>query len=105
MMQIPKQFKLFGETITIEWDKHLIQQDSEVGQAKYRDGKIIIQPSTESMPIPQVQLEQTFFHELVHHILMAINETDLCHNEQFVELFAKLFHQSIVTAEYDDESA
>ena len=102
-MQIPKQFKLFGQTITVEWDKTLVQQNDETGQARYRDNKIVMQPSTGSIPIPHSQLEQTFCHEWVHHILVAMGEKDLAQNEQFVDTFARLLHQSIISMDTNNE--
>ena len=101
-MKIPKKFKLFGETITVEYVLDLIEKHERMGQAIYRENKIQlldIDNDTYSTK-PTVHIEQTFFHELIHFILTKMNLNDLSADEKFVDVFASLLHQAMTTMEY-----
>ena len=93
-MTIPKQFKLFGQTITVDYDKNMAQQHQDaVGVARYSENKITLQPDTPGNKRNSQQIEQCFYHELVHHILIAMGEGEQSSNEKFVDVFASLLHQ------------
>lgn len=96
-MIIPKSFKLFGHTITVEYDDTLHQKEDFVGLAEYRNNKIILDNNKTRM---QSQIEQTFFHELIHFIFEALGEIELQKNEKIVDLIAQLLHQAFDTMEY-----
>ncbi len=96
-MKIPKEFKLFGQTITVEYDKELWCREGYVGNASYSHNKITIQPNTKGINRSQEQIDQTFLHELVHHILEAMGEDESRSNEKFVDVFASLLHQFEIT--------
>ena len=104
-MRIPKTFKLYGQTFTVEYNPALSHNDDVHGWARYRENKIVLQPSTPSTPITQEFLEHTFFHELMHHILYLSGEDQydppLHKQECFVDRIAGLLHQAMTTAEYD----
>jgi len=102
-MKIPKRFNLFAQTTTIEYDEQLHFRENCSGEARYRTNRILLQPSTDQHPRIQSQIEQTFCHELVHHILHAQNKHALRDDEEFVDTFAALLHQALTTMEYDDE--
>lgn len=57
--------------------------------------KIPIDSAIVDMSTPE--LEHTFYHELVHSILISMGESDLNKDEKFVDLFALFLHQFIVT--------
>lgn len=105
-MRIPKRFRLFGRVITVELDPSLYHNEDVLGLAKYRSDKIILQPNTEHTQITREQMEHSFFHELVHHVLYAAGEDvfdpPLHKREYLVERIAGLLHQAVVSSEYED---
>ena len=100
-MTIPKQFKLQGKIITVEYQEDLYHEEGVHAWAKYRTDKIILQPSTEQTPITQNTLEQNFYHELIHHILYVAGEDTfdppLHRREYLVDRIAGLLHQALTT--------
>lgn len=105
-MIIPARFKLLGETITVRYDADLNLLHDSFGQARYRKNEIVIQPNVDGCPRTVEQLDQTFCHELVHHILYAGGEDEfeppLHRREFFVDRLASLLHQALTTMEYDN---
>ena len=97
-MKIPKRFKMFGQTIDIEYDKTLTHRTDNIGVASSIRNKITLQSNIEGHPMPRQKMEETFLHEKVHLILNFMRH-DLSSNEAFVEIFSGLLHQSIVTEE------
>ncbi len=96
-MKIPKEFKLAGKKIKVEFVDDLKNEEDAIGAAVYRRNIIRIQTPSETTPIPKESVEQTFFHELVHFILHEIGEDELRDNERFVTSFSGLLHQAIKT--------
>lgn len=99
-MKIPKEFKLFGRTITVQKDPRLLDKDDWQGAACFREDKIKLQTAGENVKRPAVRMEQIFYHELVHWIYHVMEERDLCNNEKHVEVFSQLLHQALQTAKY-----
>lgn len=107
-MKIPKKFKLMGQTIEVSFDDSIYRDRDYEGYASYRKNKIVMQSDGHQVPLKPEQIEQTFLHELVHHISYhagsAINhelKQGLHQNEDFVDLFAHLLHQALTTMEYE----
>ena len=108
-MRIPNRFKIFGQTISVIWDKELTNEDDARGQAVYRYNEIRMQPSTEGKPLSDGQIEQAFLHEVFHFIFFllgdyVVGDVKLRKDEQLVDSLAHAFHQVLTTAEYDTES-
>jgi len=105
MSNIPKSFKLFNQTITVHYDSEMLLKDDNFGLCSYRQNKIFLQPSSETTPITKEQLEQTFYHELVHMLLYHGGEDDyspaLHKKEYLVDRIGQLLHQALSTAEFD----
>lgn len=99
-LEIPKEFDLFGETINIEFDRELANRENANGMAHYRYSKIVLQTNEGANPRKHTQIEQSYLHEVVHFILDAMNEEELRTNEKFVNLFASLLHQVLITSKY-----
>lgn len=101
-MKIPKRFKLMGQTIDVIFEKDLIDNNDNRGEARYRRNEIALQPSVMDAVIrPPAQIGQSFCHELVHWILFLLSEDKLRKDEQFVDRFSGLLHQSLTTMEYE----
>lgn len=104
-MRIPTKFKLLGRTINVVYRSTLINDEGMLGRAKYDDGLIILQSDEKGMPIPQDLLEESFFHELIHHIFSIAGDSrfdpPLTKREFLVERVSGLLHQAFTTAEYE----
>jgi hypothetical protein len=101
-MRIPKSFKLHGQTIKVKYVTNLVYKQGAFGQAKYVENRIELQPNTKDVPVPYEQVEETFLHEMIHHILNHMGgkyESELKSDEEFVEGFAQLLHQGLTTQE------
>lgn len=107
-MRIPTRLKLFGRTITVQYDQALHHNDDVHGWAKYRQDIIVLQPPTLQTPITQEQIEHTYLHELMHHVLYAAGEDSfdppLHKREYLVDRIAGLLHQALTTSEYEDQT-
>lgn len=97
--QIPESFQLHGQTIKVIWDETLQSKNDARGEAHLRNNEIHLQSSTSSVPNPVTDVEQAYCHELVHWILNQMNHK-LNRDEAFVNLFASLLHQALITSEY-----
>ena len=98
-MIIPSSFKLMGKTITVQYDNSLVDRKNSLGNTWCQE--IRLQNPGEQISITREDLEQTFFHELVHSILNSMSEKELSGNEKFVELFSSLLHQALTTQSGD----
>jgi predicted SprT family Zn-dependent metalloprotease len=108
-MKMPTSFKIMGQKITVVVDPACFtEKDGTYGYASYRTNQIQLRPSTETHPLNQEQLEQTFYHELIHFILYHAGaahsgKCDYMHQDEgFVDLCGSLLHQAISTMEYGE---
>jgi hypothetical protein len=98
--KIPKSFKIFNHTFMVEISDTLIDEKDYVGEAVFRQFKIIL-ANKEKHNIPESQMIQTFFHELLHHCFSQINEGELRDNEKLVDNLAGVLAQAIESMEYE----
>jgi len=99
MFEIPKRFEIISQEIEVEFVDDLVLYQQSLGQARFNENKIIIQKSTPSYPIADGQLKHTFCHEVVHKWFNAMGETELCANEQLVDVMGNLLLQFLNTKE------
>lgn len=92
-IMIPKEFFLFGQKITVEFNNNRLDDLEALGACKNSTNEIIISDNYRGDKLPDNSIEQTFYHELVHQILFKMNENDLSENEKFVQVFSGLLHQ------------
>ncbi len=101
---IPKSFKLFGQTLKVEYEDDVQYTTDATGLAKYRQNIISLQPSTKQTPLTQSMLKHNFFHELTHFLLNFAGEEQfdppLHQREYLVDRIAGLLHQAIETMEF-----
>lgn len=97
-MKIPKNYKLFDSTITVEYAKDLAQSARADGQWYASRNLIKLQEANNEYDSDSVEV--TFWHEWVHSILDNIGEYEKSKDEKFVDLFARLAKQSINTMEF-----
>jgi hypothetical protein len=97
-----KSFQIGAKTYTVELEKNAQRYKDKkndlVGRAMSPLGKIVVWDEWDGEKIPDDQIEQTIFHEMVHTILNEMNRFELSENEEFVQTFSLLLHQAIRTA-------
>jgi hypothetical protein len=98
--RIPKSFRLFGSTTNIVWDNERMNRDGKYGEFDYSKQQITLSTTIGVLSLSEDKVLDTFYHEKVHAILMAMNERDLNDNEKFVDVFAKLLRQSDETTQF-----
>lgn len=98
-MEIPKSFKLFHQTIRVEFRKTLVKKSKALGVCLYDKNLILLQEPLDELEIPEDVIEQTFYHELTHMILYKLNYIDLSSNEDLVDRVGNLLHQFISTSQ------
>ena len=99
-MKIPKKFKVFSSTITIEFDNNRLSNEGILGDCSFNDGKITLCYTYKGNVLPIGSVVDTFYHEKIHIILDSMGEHELSQNEKFVEVFARLLRQSDESAEF-----
>jgi hypothetical protein len=87
-MKIPKEIKLMGKTIKIEY-KDQIDMDDNYGRALLSKGVILMKKNQES----RQEKELTFLHELLHHMCSALSYKDRCFDEDFIDRMSQLLYQ------------
>jgi len=92
-MIIPEKFMIAGLLVDIERVKS-IEKKSYIGKADFAYQKIMIDVGT----VPRPTTEQAFLHEVVHWILYIQSEHELRMNEKFVDQFAHLLYQVLITS-------
>jgi hypothetical protein len=102
-MYIPSSFTLFGHTIAVEMHNNMQSEKDCVGESDYRAGVLRIQTNVAGSPRLQTEVEQTFFHELIHFIFFYMHEDKLRLNEHIVDSLALLLHQALTTATYEED--
>lgn len=98
-MKIPKSFKLFATTYNVIWDNERMNDKSLYGLCDYSTCTISLAKTYNMDELSQDRILDTYYHEKVHAILNAMDESDLCSNEKFVDVFAKLLRQSDETSD------
>lgn len=99
-IKIPKQFQLFGMTISVEFNNEKCKDHNAFGISYTGSCKIYLTNKDENGLIPKEKIEKVFFHELTHFIFNSIYEFDLDENEKLVNLFGSLLHQFLKTSKY-----
>lgn len=94
-MEIPKEFKIMGETITVKFKDDLKVRRDNFGETHHRFNEIWID-STLSDDIKQ----HTFWHEFVHIALEKMLEHELSDNEKFVNILGGFINQAMNTMLY-----
>ena len=94
---IPNSFMLFGHEITVEYHKDLATADEDgeqipvLGMALFDENLIKLRSPCKD--VARSTLQQTFWHELTHHVFHKISELELAYDERIVDLVAQLLHQ------------
>ena len=104
-MKIPSSFYLHGQKINVVRVDHIGSENGTLGEARLAKNEIAIQNNANGFSRQPSQIEQTFWHEVVHYILVHMGQDELTAEEAFVDGFAHLLHQAITTMEVSKEKA
>ena len=96
-MNIPTSYRRLGHQVTVSYDDALDTDEGLNGKLLHRQNKIVLTPP--GAKYGRSHTEQTFLHEQVHDLLIAMGQGELGDNEKFVDTFASLLHQARVTEE------
>ena len=99
-MKLPKSFKLFSTTIKVKRNNKSLNDQNVYGQTDYEKNRILLSKTCGVNKLSRDRVLDTFYHEKTHTVLHAMGEDDLCKNEKFVDLLARLWRQSDETAKY-----
>lgn len=95
---IPKQFNILGHTIKVKMGNPIVNGRIVAGSVDPNNNIIELATTIDGNPIGQSMLEHTYLHEITHLILDTMGENELYYNEKFVDLFAGLLHQVLITS-------
>lgn len=95
----PFKFKLFATTVDVVWDNVRMNDKQRYGESDYSQSKITLSYTDGTDPLSMDRIKDCFYHERVHAILNGMHRDDLSRDEQFVDVFAKLWRQSDETLE------
>ena len=99
-MKIPKSFKLFGSTITVEINNVECDKDESYGMVRFKSNVLYLSDTAHGVDIDETEIETTFLHETIHFILNRLGYKELDEDEQFVKQFSRALHQILTTQEY-----
>jgi hypothetical protein len=101
-MKIPTSFKLYGQTIKVEFNNSVCKREEVVGLAVESTNSIYLSDIDNwENKLPKDVIEQAFFHEAIHHILWKSGYKELAEDEDLVNRIGNLVHQMISTFEYN----
>ena len=100
-MRIARSFKLGSIEISTSFDEKN-DHDGNLGVANYDLSTISLSKTSNRKKINRDKIEQVYLHEVVHHILNAMQD-DKKKDEKFVDTFARFLHQFLNTSEESGE--
>jgi hypothetical protein len=97
---IPKSFELAGKEIKVKLSDELYQDWQASGLAKFMTCEIFVQKSNNGVKMAQDFMDQSFCHELAHHLFDAMGERELCADERKTDLLGTFLHSFLKTVKY-----
>lgn len=90
---IPKKFIIGGQEIKVQTVRNL--DDFTLGLYVPLHNMIKIRTHVNDKPIHPQQVEQTFWHEYAHCLLLSCRKQDLYVDEELVDLMGEFLYQSV----------
>lgn len=95
---VPIKFSLGGLSFNVELVDNI--DDKGLGRTLNCMGKIKLAHKFFGTNMPEDSIERTFYHELVHAILVELGESSLSERENFIDSFSALLYQFEKTKEF-----
>lgn len=92
----PKTFEAAGQVFTVRMDEAVKDYADCCGQTHIDKALVIIDPNLATNDIQAI----TYYHELMHVILVTIGRMDLNQDEAFIDNVASLLWQAQKTSTY-----
>lgn len=98
---IPKTFEIgtFKYRVKVK-NKVILDKEEVAGTSDFYKNEIEIAKKIDKMKCSSDFKRHTFYHELVHTILDALGENELCADEKFVQRFSLLLDQFEMTKKF-----
>lgn len=97
--KVPKSFSLAGLEWTITHGE--VPSEGNLGHCDFFEQEIIVKSKYNGKKINQQTQAHTFYHELVHALLMSMGQHELNQNEEFVDLLGNFLYQFSKTAKWN----
>jgi len=99
---IPQSFSVLGHTYKVVIDNEHCHKNECLGMFDDKTNTIYLaekykSPKGRWLSYKKDIVEHTFYHELVHCILINMGEMKLYENERFVDSFGGILHQIMLT--------
>lgn len=92
----PTSFDVGGQTFKVIMDEAVAKYGNACGQTHFDDGLVVINPKLPNEDVKAI----TWYHELVHVVLITMGRMDLNSDEAFVDNMATLLWQAEKTSTY-----
>lgn len=97
---IPRRFMLGGVMIDVEFDDDTCEGQEALGLAEFHRNRILLKRANAGRERAVDDIEQVFFHELLHFVFRFSGEKKLSEDEVKIDRIARMLHQAFRTAEY-----
>lgn len=92
-IEFPTSFQLGGVAWTISFDNELMVNEECLGMCYHQSCEIKLCTEYKGEVLGDSKIMENLYHEIVHAILVSIEDHDLSKNEKFVQGFSLLLHQ------------
>ena len=97
-MKVPVGYQLFGIKRTVSRRKGLTHEQGSHGEW-YGNTKTIVLDAD----LSDAMAGETFLHEVVHDVLIALGHDEQGHDENYISPIARALHQVLESAEYAED--
>lgn len=94
-MYVPKEIKLFSQTIKVIYKRDLLDKEGFFAKWEYNKNKIYLQQSTRKHTLTEEQVHSSLVHEATHAFLNLMGHEQLSDDEVFVSSLSNLIYQFI----------
>ena len=103
---IPRSFDLMHRPIQVVMDKQAAHSRGLLGEAQHSICRIVLSPDVFDDEIENPhEAAAVFWHEVWHHMMSVLGESDLQENERMADAFGGLMVQMMATADWTPPEA
>ena len=94
-MKIPTEFRIIDTRYEVVYSPDLAEISGCLGQARYHEQRVYLQTPTKYYH--KSEIEQVFWHEVLHCIFKKLGYEELRDDEKFVDTVASCLNQILST--------